>query len=202
MRRTSLPPRSPASNRIARVIAALAALVSAAALVPAAQAQSCGDPKAGSCCVEQLTPSCSDAECCAAVCKADDFCCTVQWDDLCAAAAAQLCGGCSQAECGNPLAGDCCESNDTPGCSDAQCCALVCTADPFCCDEAWDFTCADRAIKSCGTCGTTGDLNGDGVVSSADLSILLNAWGTPDADLNGDGTTGSQDLAILLNNWG
>jgi len=48
------------------------------------------------------------------------------------------------------------------------------------------------------------DLNGDGVVSSADLSILLGAWGASGgpADLNNDGSVGSPDLTILLGNWG
>ncbi|MEY3026245.1 MAG: Dockerin type domain [Planctomycetota bacterium] len=48
------------------------------------------------------------------------------------------------------------------------------------------------------------DLNGDGIVNSADLTILLNQWGTSgsSADLNGDGTVGSADLSILLSSWG
>lgn len=46
------------------------------------------------------------------------------------------------------------------------------------------------------------DLNDDGVVDAADLTILLTAWGTPDVDLDGDGTTGAGDLAILLAAWG
>ncbi len=47
------------------------------------------------------------------------------------------------------------------------------------------------------------DLNGDGHVDAADLSILLGAWGgtnTP-ADINKDGIVDSQDLAILLGAW-
>jgi hypothetical protein len=46
------------------------------------------------------------------------------------------------------------------------------------------------------------DLNLDGAVNAADLTILLAAWGTPDADLNGDGTTNAADLTILLAAWG
>ncbi|MCA9290633.1 MAG: FG-GAP repeat protein [Phycisphaerales bacterium] len=47
------------------------------------------------------------------------------------------------------------------------------------------------------------DLNGDGVVGSADLSILLAAWGASGpSDLDGDGVTGSADLALLLAAWG
>jgi glucose/arabinose dehydrogenase len=48
-----------------------------------------------------------------------------------------------------------------------------------------------------------GDLNGDGTVNAADLSILLAAWGTADpaADLDDDGVVGSADLTILLAAW-
>ncbi len=46
------------------------------------------------------------------------------------------------------------------------------------------------------------DFNGDGVVDSADLALLLSAWGTAGADLNNDGVTDSGDLAILLSAWG
>jgi hypothetical protein len=53
-----------------------------------------------------------------------------------------------------------------------------------------------------------GDVNGDGVVDTADLLALLAAWGTcPDppadcpADFDGDGTVGTADLLILLANW-
>ena len=49
-----------------------------------------------------------------------------------------------------------------------------------------------------------GDLNGDGSVNGADLTILLSAWGSDDpiADLNGDGIVNGADLTILLSNWG
>ena len=48
-----------------------------------------------------------------------------------------------------------------------------------------------------------GDLNDDGTVDGADLTILLGAWGTDDsiADLNGDGIVDGADLTILLANW-
>jgi hypothetical protein len=49
----------------------------------------------------------------------------------------------------------------------------------------------------------TGDLNGDGVVSGADLGILLGAWGTSGpGDLNGDGLVAGSDLGLLLGAWG
>lgn len=47
------------------------------------------------------------------------------------------------------------------------------------------------------------DLNGDGVVNSQDLAMLLSAWGTsnPAADIDQDGSVGSTDLAQLLSRW-
>ncbi|MFM7051487.1 MAG: M64 family metallopeptidase, partial [Planctomycetota bacterium] len=45
--------------------------------------------------------------------------------------------------------GSCYEARSTPGCSVASCCATTCTADPFCCDSAWDQLCVDRANATC-----------------------------------------------------
>ncbi len=52
--------------------------------------------------------------------------------------------------CG-PDAGDCLDpkGNGTPGCDDVDCCAIVCAADPFCCDTEWDITCAEQAAVLC-----------------------------------------------------
>jgi len=48
------------------------------------------------------------------------------------------------------------------------------------------------------------DLNNDGAVNGADLTILLGAWGSSNAayDLDGSGTVSGGDLAILLGSWG
>ena len=51
------------------------------------------------------------------------------------------------------------------------------------------------------TGGTHADLNDDGVVDGADLSLLLADWATPFRDLNADGTTDGADLGILLGEW-
>lgn len=51
----------------------------------------------------------------------------------------------------------------------------------------------------------TGDLDGNGVVGTTDLLILLANWGPNvlhPADLNGDGQVGTFDLILLLSNWG
>ncbi len=52
-----------------------------------------------------------------------------------------------------------------------------------------------------------GDLNGDGMVSSADLDIVrgnwgLNVTGAANGDANGDGIVSSADLDIVRANWG
>ncbi|MSR28607.1 MAG: hypothetical protein EXS03_03405 [Phycisphaerales bacterium] len=45
------------------------------------------------------------------------------------------------------------------------------------------------------------DLNGDGVVNGADLTIILSCWASPCADINGDATTDGQDLTVVLSSW-
>jgi hypothetical protein len=47
---------------------------------------------------------------------------------------------------------DCCFANGTPGCDDAECEAIVCGMDPFCCDVSWDGICAGEAQDFCATC--------------------------------------------------
>jgi IgA Peptidase M64 len=46
------------------------------------------------------------------------------------------------------------------------------------------------------------DLDGNGVVDSTDLGVLLGSWGTGNSDLNGNGTAEAGDLSILLGAWG
>ncbi len=56
--------------------------------------------------------------------------------------------------------------------------------------------------------GVLGDLDGDGVVGTTDLLILLGAWGPCGdctdcvADLDDDCAVGTTDLLLLLGNWG
>jgi len=52
--------------------------------------------------------------------------------------------------------------------------------------------------------GITGDINGDGVVDTADLGILIGAFGSSDpaSDLNGDMVVDTADLGILIGNFG
>ncbi len=123
------------------------------------------------------TPGFSDDPTCeAAICAADPFCCDTSWDSVCASAAAALAdGACSDCmsvdlcgdgvqngdeigvDCGGsscPICpagtGDCFTSNGTPGCNDAVCQDIICSADPFCCDISWDGICASAAQNLCG----------------------------------------------------
>ncbi len=52
----------------------------------------CGEPDAGSCCEPDGTPGCDDPVCCGLVCASDPYCCDIEWDALCSAAAARHCG--------------------------------------------------------------------------------------------------------------
>ncbi len=49
-----------------------------------------------------------------------------------------------------PGSSDCCGVHPTAGCDDPACCESVCTADPFCCQVAWDTVCVDEAQAMCG----------------------------------------------------
>jgi hypothetical protein len=65
---------------------------------------------------------------------------------------------------------------------------------PDCCDEP----------VSCDPC--VGDVNFDGIVNGADISVLLGFWGLNGkpvaADINKDGSVDGADLAQLLGSWG
>ncbi|MBL9150247.1 MAG: hypothetical protein JNM94_16280 [Phycisphaerae bacterium] len=162
----------------------------------------CGNPAAGSCLTEHDTPFCEEPNCCAAVCIEDDYCCTAEWDAICAIEAAEICGGCGAAE-----APSCLFAHASSGCDDLDCCALICGLDAFCCEVAWDAVCVDAAIGECalppcyGVCD--GDLDANGVVDAADIALVLGSWGSSQCgDIDRNGIVNGGDLAALLGNWG
>ena len=60
----------------------------------------------------------------------------------------------------------------------------------------------DEISISSVTCAVPADLNGDGFINGADLTILLNGWGGSGlGDIDGDGFINGSDLTILLNAW-
>ncbi len=44
----------------------------------------CGEPGTGDCLAANGSPFCENATCCEAVCAADPYCCTTEWDQVCA----------------------------------------------------------------------------------------------------------------------
>ena len=63
--------------------------------------------------------------------------------------------------------------------------------------------CAARESHAGGS-ACLGDLDGTSEVAAADLSILLNAWGSADpiADIDASGNVDASDLSMLLGSWG
>ena len=65
----------------------------------------------------------------------------------------------------------------------------------------WDLQLVADADSE--SCAGDPDINGDGVVNGADLTIILASWGAPGgpADVNCDGIIDGQDLTIVLADW-
>jgi hypothetical protein len=101
-----------------------------------------------SCCEASSEAGCVTPEIEACVCAKDASCCEVAWRASCVELVEFLeCGWCS------PEPDNCCEPHGEPGCTDPVVEACVCAQDPVCCDEGWDFLCADIEAIDCGSCG-------------------------------------------------
>lgn len=132
----------------------------------------CGDDMAESCFDgTNGTAYCDNAACCELICDLDEFCCDEinggTWDDLCTATANLLCANPVLADPMDPpsptdpnrcstggLNGPCGLPHGNGGCSDGQCCFIVCGMDPTCCDETqggWDAMCVEMATDLCST---------------------------------------------------
>lgn len=116
---------------------------------------------------------------------------------------------CTGAAICDNASGSCCDEkgNGTPGCSNPECCAIVCDTDPVCCELEWDVICALEAGFLCDYCKNPPqcpwDLDGSGSVGTSDLLDLLSQWGVAgSADFDGSGEVGTADLLVLLANWG
>ena len=86
--------------------------------------------------------------------------------------------------CGNPAG--CLVPHETPGCEDPECCDLVCTIDPLCCEWSWDSFCTVSAATNCGGDPPPNDLCQDAIeVGPEGLAsfrqLLANAEG-PDSE--------------------
>ncbi len=108
----------------------------------------CG-PGAGNC-TDPLgngTPGCELLQCCGIVCLNNPTCCSFEWDAPCAFFAASE-TACFHAACEGNL-NPCGLPNATGGCDILECCDLVCSVNPDCCDIAWDQACVDLAAVDC-----------------------------------------------------
>ncbi|MBU3682853.1 MAG: hypothetical protein FGM39_02330 [Phycisphaerales bacterium] len=98
--------------------------------------------------------------------------------------------------CGNS-ANACCvlSPNGTPGCSNADCCTVVCAQDPFCCSESWDASCAAKARVLCATCAPA-------TCTLADADVAeVEQCGAPDSNggcNNQNGTTAPLTLGTTV----
>ena len=134
---------------------------------PGAVSVSCGFencPGEGACGVEHGGLGCSDESCCNAVCAVDSVCCLDNWDDVCVQEASALCnGGFNSCVTG---VGPCTVARTTPGCSDGDCCNLVCQSDTYCCLTEWDDECVMLEARTCFSACSTGA--GDCATAHAD----------------------------------
>ena len=120
----------------------------------------CGEMGTEDCFTAHATPFCDDVDCCNLVCGIYEFCCDEnfgEWDVFCADLANMFCGctppchgGPGADRCNAPiLNGGCFDAHDTAGCSNGDCCNLVCDLEPFCCLVQWDQLCVNIASDEC-----------------------------------------------------
>jgi hypothetical protein len=108
----------------------------------------CGGAGQHDCCTSG-GPGCNDIACCEAVCSQDAFCCDAQWDQICVGLADELCAELCPEACSKDNPQDCFKPGKLPGCKQPECCENICASDPFCCQVAWDQSCADEALQWC-----------------------------------------------------
>ncbi|MDA1007739.1 MAG: hypothetical protein O2800_01860 [Planctomycetota bacterium] len=119
---------------------------SSCAGLAAAGCTSCGGLGTGSCFDVHVLSNCDDLACCTLVCLQAPECCFqgMGWDANCVELARAEC-----LSCGSSVPGPCDTVHAYPSCSDAECCTVVCSADPACCALTWDQSCVDGALLLC-----------------------------------------------------
>lgn len=95
-------------------------------------------------------------QCVKSVCNLDPYCCNTAWDNICVAEATSECNACQNPTPPVTPPAACGHSECQPGAaleSNCSTCAdTVCAADSFCCDNAWDNLCVQRAENACSQC--------------------------------------------------
>ena len=168
------------------------------------------DPEFGCACLTCPIDSCNDLFCDPEVGECiytpldlcgDGFC-----DSFCGEDISNCCEDCVSCACG-PGNGDCYQAggNGTPGCEDVECCDIVCSIDPYCCDTDWDGLCADDAAELCVQTVTLSHQDSYdfstrvfGEITGGDLYFLF-PGSDPAFWANNVGQLGTQDLGDLGN---
>lgn len=124
----------------------------------------CGDPKLAclnsnpnkrNCFMASTGRGCTPANCCTTVCRVDLYCCSNEWDAMCAKEAELFCQiGASTSGQGNCFVPKCCAPG--PGCvsgckacGDRACGSAVCAYRGSCCTVVWDAECVALAQVVC-----------------------------------------------------
>lgn len=108
----TLPPTDRSRKRMNSTI--LTAALAFNGMTFAAPLDECG-PGAGDCCVAHENAGCEVPSCCKSVCAIDPYCCSTQWDGLCAGEAQELCSACGGAE---PCVGPPCNYQEMEPCGE------------------------------------------------------------------------------------
>ncbi|MHC5114908.1 MAG: nidogen-like domain-containing protein [Planctomycetota bacterium] len=94
-------------------------------------------PGAGDCFIPNGTPGCDDPVCCALICGIDPFCCTTEWDQLCADQAAAMCNfagpvACCfvDGSCQDLTTDECLAASGVPGVGGTSCATVMCPQPP------------------------------------------------------------------------
>ncbi len=110
-----------------------------------------GDRDDGDCCYAHPYPGCETPACQEVVCAMDPFCCDVEWDSLCADAAAMYCdcGGSEHGAC--CVEGECVATNTEPEC-------LAMGGEWYADETCPEFICSGGELGACcvdGECAAT-----------------------------------------------
>jgi len=88
------------------------------------------------------------------VCFVDPYCCAVEWDNVCEAESRTICDIAlypTPTPTNSPL-----PSNTPTATPVSSCVKKICSADPYCCQTAWDQICISEVASICGLqCGTS-----------------------------------------------
>ncbi|HMN96441.1 MAG TPA: hypothetical protein PKC43_11285, partial [Phycisphaerales bacterium] len=81
-----------------------------------------------------------------------------------------------------------CFTTGGPGCTDVDCCEIVCSVDSFCCQVAWDGICVQEAFDFC---GGGGGVPNDNCANALPIALGATAFSTIGATTDGPALPGT-----------